>query len=167
MNDEMDTLECVALLGQLMRLSSPEHLAAEMAEHPIAAAFGALDREAVEAIETAGPMAAVELMSIVGSKGLSAYHVMIIGCDDVNLGRTNQLTFFVGMTRARESLHLIASMKAGGSTAIHPFLLGLPAANCEYVIYKKTGRRREKLANPRLLDGRVQSWRRASSRSGG
>jgi superfamily I DNA/RNA helicase len=84
------------------------------------------------------PMAAVELMTIVGSKGLSANHVIIIGFDDVNMKRTTRNAFFVAMTRARRSLHLLAALGAGGSTLPSKFLADLPDANLEYFKYTKS-----------------------------
>jgi superfamily I DNA/RNA helicase len=164
-DQSLSPTEMVEKLTGVINLVNPDALASEIEEFPPFAAIGNLDEEAEEAIQTAGSMAAVEMMSIVGSKGLSAHHVMILGCDDVNLNRTSRLTFFVGMTRARESLHLIASMKAGGSTGLHPFLKCLPSRHCDYVVYKKTGQVREQMADAAAITQRIRTWSRSASRS--
>jgi hypothetical protein len=82
---------------------------------------------------------------------------MVIGCDDVNLSKTTPLTFFVGMNRARESLHLITSLKAGVANTIHPYVLSLPNDNCEYLVHRKTGRVADRLSNSSALVRRVRS----------
>jgi superfamily I DNA/RNA helicase len=97
----------------------------------------------------AKPMGAVELMTIVGAKGLSADHVIIIGFDDVNMGWVTRNAFFVALTRARKSLHLITALKAGGATRAHDFLGRLPDANLEFSKYTKGGRRQDKYAGRR------------------
>jgi superfamily I DNA/RNA helicase len=87
-------------------------------------------------------MSAVELMTIVGSKGLSADHVIIIGFDDVNMGWVTRNAFYVAMTRARKSLHTLTALKAGGATRPHDYLDHLPDANLEFFGYKKGERAR-------------------------
>lgn len=56
-------------------------------------------------------MGAVELMTIVGSKRLSADHVIIIGFDNVNMIWITKNAFYVAMTRPRKSLHILAAFK--------------------------------------------------------
>jgi len=85
------------------------------------------------------PMTAIELMTIVGSKGLSADHVIIIGFDDVNMKWTTRNAFFVAMTRARRSLHLLTALGAGGATQPHKFFTRLPNVNLEFSKYTKSG----------------------------
>lgn len=82
-------------------------------------------------------MAAVELMTIVGSKGLSADHVIIIGFDNVNMSRITTNAFFVAMTRARRTLHIVTSLKAGGAARPHEYLDDLPDENLEFSKYTK------------------------------
>ena len=84
-------------------------------------------------------MNAVELMTIVGSKGLSADHVIIIGFDDVNMGRITKNAFYVAMTRARKSLHILTALKSRGAKQAHDFLEQLPDEHMEYYSYKKGG----------------------------
>jgi len=84
-------------------------------------------------------MCAVELMTIVGSKGLSADHVMIIGFDNINMKWITKNAFYVAMTRARKSLHILTTLKSGGATKPHKFLDQLPETHAEFYRYKKTG----------------------------
>ncbi|MEQ6436305.1 ATP-dependent helicase [Comamonas sp. w2-DMI] len=71
----------------------------------------------------------VRLMTMHGSKGLEWDHVYMIGCDEtddhssVTLGPSERRVFFVGMTRARESLW----MTYGGKTPL--FLLEAKVEN--------------------------------------
>jgi hypothetical protein len=95
------------------------------------------------------PMCAVELMTIVGSKGLSADHVMIIGFDNVNMGWVTRDAFFVAMTRARKSLHVITSLGAGGASRAHSFLNQLPDDHLQFCKYTKSNRKSEPFAGRR------------------
>jgi superfamily I DNA/RNA helicase len=111
-----------------------------------------LDKKRIEAIEhqdeeeaeleeiQVKQMSAVELMTIVGAKGLSADHVTIIGFDNVNMNWVTRNAFFVAKTRARKTLHLITALKAGGATGPHTFLDDLPDAQLEFSRYTKSGR---------------------------
>ena len=156
------TADQVARISAVTSISNTPLLISELDADPLGGAvFGAED-EAEEAIETAGAAAAVEMLTIVGSKGLSAKHVIVIGCDDVNMAHTSRLAFFVALTRARESLHLITSLKAGGSTTAHSFVRELPTACCEYVIYKKTGSVTEQLRDGDEWLRRIAQWSRIS-----
>lgn len=94
-------------------------------------------------------MCAVELMTIVGSKGLSADHVIIIGFDNVNMSWVTRNAFFVAMTRARKSLHIITALRAGGAARPHQFLDQLPNANLEFSKYTK-GNRTQSRVNTRM-----------------
>jgi len=83
--------EKINSLAQHIRISDPELLRKDLER-------GAIDKQQVDAIEhreeedaeleeiRAKPMCVIELMTIVGSKGLSADHVIIIGFDNVNMG---------------------------------------------------------------------------------
>jgi hypothetical protein len=157
-NAELANGEKVDEIGRLISIAHPDELVREMDLDPLSGGVIAVDEEAEEAIQTAGAAAAVEMMTIVGSKGLSAKHVIVIGCDDVNLARTSRLTFFVGLTRARDSLHLVMSAKAGGSTSAHGFLGELPGDCCEFIVYKKTGSQTEAFTNFTQWASRIASW---------
>jgi hypothetical protein len=164
-DEELTTLEQVTHIGALIALTDPNRLAEELAADPLSGGVFGTDEDADEAIETAGSAAAVEMMTMVGSKGLSAKHVIVIGCDDVNLGKTSRLTFFVALTRARETLHLITSMKAGGSTSSHAFIRDLPEDCCDYVVYKKTRSETEHFGMLSAWASRIESWGRMARRT--
>jgi superfamily I DNA/RNA helicase len=133
-------------------------LAEELANHPIVQSSARSDEDH-EATETVGLVDSVALMTITGSKGLSAHNVIILGCDDVNMGNyIGTLPFFVALTRARESLHLVTATKANGAKEIHPFVLDLPPDCCDYGVYKKGDRTIEALSTAEALVKRVSTW---------
>lgn len=101
----------------------------------------------LEELETK-KMSAVELMTLVGAKGLSADHVIVIGFDDVNMSRITKNAFYVALTRARKSLHIITALKSGGARQPHNFLDQLPDEHIEFYSYRK----RDRMNN--LLGGR-------------
>ena len=144
-----------------IRPESVRDLPRELEASPIGR--GAREQEDEEAIETAGAVDPVALMTMVGSKGLSAHHVIVLGCDNVNMQYVTPLAFFVAITRARESLHLVASMKTGGSSAPHRYLSDLPEDCCDYVSYKKTGRVITNLGNWRGLTNCLKTWERGQA----
>jgi len=83
-------------------------------------------------------MNAIEVMTIVSSKGLSADHVMIIGFDDINFNYITSNAFYVAMARSRKSLHIITALKSRGSTKAHNFLNQLPEIHLEFLKYTKS-----------------------------
>jgi hypothetical protein len=157
-DDDLEPTAKAAELSALVSVADQGTLASELAADPIGAVDDPTEEEAEEAIETAGDVAAVEMMTMFQSKGLSAQHVIIIGCDNLNLARTAALTFFVGLTRARKSLHLIASMRAGGCTGAADYLLELPPEFCDYVEYKKTERVSTALRNRQAFIDLLARW---------
>jgi superfamily I DNA/RNA helicase len=82
-------------------------------------------------------MGAIELITIVGSKGLSAEHVIIIGFDNVNMRWVTKNAFYVAMTRARKSLHILTALKSRGARQPHTFLDQLPDEHIEFYSYTK------------------------------
>ena len=92
-------------------------------------------------------MGAVELMTIIGSKGLSADHVIIIGFDNVNMNWITPNAFYVAMTRARKSLHLLTALKSGGAEKPHDFLDQLPNNHLEFFSYTKREHKKSPLNN--------------------
>jgi superfamily I DNA/RNA helicase len=82
-------------------------------------------------------------MPIVRSKGLSADHVFVIGFDNVNLGWVTRNAFYVAMTRARKSLHLVTALKAGGASGPSHFLDHLPDKHLAFSKYTKGNRTQE------------------------
>jgi len=97
-------------------------------------------------------MGAVELMTVVGSKGLSADHVIILGFDNVNMKWITKNAFYVAITRARNSLHLITALKSGGAKYAHKFLQFLPDDHIEFFSYKKTNGLKKRLHGKRGFD---------------
>lgn len=87
-------------------------------------------------------MSSVELMTVVGSKGLSADHVIIVGFDDVNMSWITRNAFYVAITRARKSLHIISALSSGGAQKPHKFLEKLPLDNVEFYKYTKSDRKK-------------------------
>jgi hypothetical protein len=155
---DLDWTAKVQLIGQIIQLSDAVRLVDELETTPIAGGIIAVEDEADEVIETAGSSSAVELLTLVGSKGLSARHVIVIGCDDVNFKYTSRLAFFVAITRARESLHLITSLQSKGSQVPHPFLKDIPDENCEFKFYKKTGHLLTAAINRDVWERKISSW---------
>lgn len=82
-------------------------------------------------------MSAIEIMTIVGSKGLSADHVIVIGFDNINMKWVTKNAFYVAMTRARQSLHLVTALGSGGATMPHIYLGSLPEEHIELYKYTK------------------------------
>jgi superfamily I DNA/RNA helicase len=138
--------EKVEALAQHIQIEDPKSLKQDLEKD-------AIDKQRVEAIEhqdeeqaeleeiQVKQMSAVELMTIVGSKGLSADHVIIIGFDNVNMNWVTRNAFFVAKTRARGSLHLITALKAGGAAGPHAFLDHLPNTHLEFSRYTKSNRK--------------------------
>jgi superfamily I DNA/RNA helicase len=159
-DEALNVAERSAALADLVSVADIARLAEDLAARPLSPVDVDAADEGDEAIETAGSMAPIELLSLIGSKGLSAQHVMIIGCDDVNLQRVSPLTFFVAMTRARQSLHLLVSMGSGGAKDAHAYLGELPPDHCGCIEYTKSAPPK---THPRLaaLSARFATWSRA------
>lgn len=129
----------------------------------------AIDKQRIEAIEhqdeeeaeleeiQVRQMSAVEILTIVSSKGLSADHVIIIGFDNVNMNWVTRNAFFVANTRARKSLHIITALKAGGAVRPHAFLDHLPDTNLEFSKYMKGERKRVAFQNRSEFLGYLKS----------
>jgi superfamily I DNA/RNA helicase len=160
--DDNET-EAAAKLIELLELNGDgdgdgETLATELRDHPIRKA-SAREEEDEEATESVAAVDSVALMTITGSKGLSAHHVIVLGCDDVNMRYIDTpLPFFVALTRARDSLHLVTATRANGAREPHPYVLDLPEQSCDYSIYKKTTREVERLPDKQAFRDRVATW---------
>lgn len=109
-------------------------------------------------------MGAVELMTIVGSKGLSADHVIIIGFDNVNMSWITRNAFYVAMTRARKSLHILTALKSGGARQAHNFLEQLPDEHAEYYSYKKSDHSKNQLRGKQGFKSYLETLNFVSSR---
>jgi superfamily I DNA/RNA helicase len=150
--------EKVGQLSEHIQIADPARLRADLERD-------AIDKDRIEAIEhqeeedaeleeiEVRQMCAVELMTIVGSKGLSADHVIIIGFDNINMGWVTKNAFFVAMTRARKSLHIITSLRAGGATSAHDFLDYLPDEHLAFCKYTKGTRTSEPCGGRRRFVG--------------
>jgi superfamily I DNA/RNA helicase len=149
-----DTLDKkVEALSKQVRIDNANLLRKDLEKHAIneqqADAVEHQEEEAAELDEIeVKQMSAVELMTIVGSKGLSADHVIVIGFDNVNMGWVTRNAFYVAMTRARKSLHILTALKAGGAARAHKFLDQLPDSNVEFSRYAK-GKRVQTALNSR------------------
>lgn len=102
-------------------------------------------------------MGAIELMSIMGAKGLSADHVIIIGFDDVNMKYVTKNAFYVAITRPRLGLHLVTALKSGGSKGASTFLDQLPDEHIEFCAYKKSGQAKTPIADKRRFKQYLQN----------
>lgn len=144
-------------LGDVLPLRDTEALGHELEGNPIGKDVA--EKEDEEAIETAdAALPPVALLGMTRSKGLSAHHVIVLGCDNVNMVKISELTFFVALTRARKTLHLVTSMRAGGDDA-HRFLYDLPAESCSYFAYLKGTRKRTALSGKQAFQQKLSSWR--------
>jgi len=94
-------------------------------------------------------LSAVEIMTIVGAKGLSADHVIIIGFDNVNMSWITKNAFYVAMTRARKSLHIITAFASGGSQGPNDFINQLPNQHIEFYKYTKSNKQKTLFNNIR------------------
>ena len=155
--------EMATLIGGILPLKDAKALVRDLEGNPIKRS-AAREVEDEKAIDVHGPVEPVLLMTIFGAKGLSAHHVMVVGCDDANMNRTRELPFYVAVTRARKSLHLLMALQAGGAKELHPFALDLPEECCEYATYKKTGRVLEILDGKDDLIAQIAKWRDVTER---
>ena len=147
-NNSIDKM--IERLSELVLIKSKENFKNDIGRQRInSAGITKLELEEEEEAELeeveVKKMGAVELMTIVGSKGLSADHVMIIGFDNVNMSWVTKNAFYVAMTRARKSLHILTALKSGGAKQAHNFLEQLPDDHAEFYSYKKNDRTKNKL----------------------
>jgi len=152
----------IETMAGIISIADKDRLKEDIAQKPI-------NQEVVEEIEyeeegeaeleeiEVKKMGAVELMSIVGSKGLSADHVIIIGFDNVNMDWITKNAFYVAMTRARESLHIITALKSGGAIQAHNFLNHLLDEHIEYYKYLKTSRTKTQLPDKQSFNDYLNS----------
>jgi superfamily I DNA/RNA helicase len=140
-NQDLD--EKIRLMTTYLTISDQEKfktefITKEIGQSQITAMGHEEDEEAeLEEIEVKR-MGAIELVTMVGSKGLSADHVIIIGFDNINMSPVTKNAFYVAMARARSSLHIITSLKSGGSQNTHAYLDFLPEENVEFYSYRKS-----------------------------
>lgn len=135
-DEELDYASTAVALQSLVEIHDVARLEADLEKFPVNRT--PLDHEEEE-IETAGHTSPVRLMTMTGAKGLSADHVIILGTDVTNMARAKPELFFVALTRARQSLHLLIPLGGRGAAAAHQFVLELPEENCDYLKYKTDG----------------------------
>ena len=142
-DEKLMAREKAQAIADLISISDVQRLMSDIEQSIIEGSFRLEheDEEAAE-LEEIGPskVSAVELMSIVGSKGLSADHVIIVGFDNINMGYITRNAFYVAMTRARKSLHIITALQARGSSGPNDFFQQLPDSHLNFMTHKKTGR---------------------------
>lgn len=132
LNDgDADSAEKTRDLAEIISLEDEARFAGDLTEFPVEEG-GSYSRDEEEEVFTPQSLAAVEILSMAGAKGLSADHVIVIGCDQLNMGYASPQLFFVTLTRARTSLHLLTSLKAQGGSKPHSYLADLPDDHCSY-----------------------------------
>lgn len=60
-------------------------------------------------------------------------------------------SFYVAITRARKSLHILTALKSGGAKQAHSFLDQLLDDNVEFYKYKKSNRTKNQLKGKRVF----------------
>lgn len=157
--DQPPSEQASTIVG-LLGLGDVELLARDLQSVPLSSGrIEDLEAEAEAAADQVGARAThvrpIELMTIVGAKGLSAQHVMVLGCDNVNMSYVNPEAFFVAITRPRFSLHLLVALQARGAAEPHRYLGILDREHTRYSIYKKTGRVHETCKSWRALSAKL------------
>lgn len=152
MESDSPTAEKVKKIEAEISLENPQTLIEDLERQAVSeASMQSAELEEDERAELeeqkAAQMSAIELMSIVGSKGLSADHVIVLGFDDVNMRGTTRNAFYVAMTRARKSLHLLTTSGAGGAQKPHDFVDELPTDHVDFHKYLKSKRELTPLAD--------------------
>jgi superfamily I DNA/RNA helicase len=149
LDSEMPVVQRIDRILPLISFSDRRNVEKQMESKPInQKILEQLEREedeGAELEEVGQRVGAVELMTIVGSKGLSADHVIIVGFDNIHMKWVSRNAFYVAMTRARKSLHILTAVKAGGARQAHHFLDRLPDDHVEFYSYKKSDRSKRRL----------------------
>jgi len=165
-HDLLDTVDAPRQQAEQLRamiaIDDVETLAADLERHPIRQTIDGED-DGLD-LQQAGATTAVQLTTIVGSKGLSADHVVVLGCDNTNLEHVSRSAFFVALTRAKKSLTLLACMRGGGASGLHPFVCSLPDAHVAPYLAKAHGEL-ERYDDIGALQGHLNSMERAASQS--
>ncbi len=100
---------------------------------------------------------AIELMSFPGCKGLTAEHVFIIGFDDTNMNYITENAFYVAMTRAKKTLHLITTLRVCGAKLPHTYLKRLPTNNLNFLKHTKKDGSTE-LGSLQKFNATIEEW---------
>ena len=163
-DEEASAREKATRLDGLLGVSDQERLAQDLDAFPI----GQAPTEEDAAVETTRFVSPVEFMTMYRAKGLSADHVIVLGADATNMGYATPELFYVALTRARVSLHLVVPLEAKGARQPHEFVLELPEENCTYAKYLKSGREpfRTRGEFASYFDQREYRIRQAATRRG-
>ncbi|MBU1755217.1 AAA family ATPase [Patescibacteria group bacterium] len=141
-NDELDAKGKAQAIATIIEISDIEKLEKDILQSTTEEEGFKVEHEDEEAAELEeiepSKANAIELMSIVGSKGLSADHVIILGFDDKNMGYVTRNAFYVAMTRARKSLHILTALRCRGSSGPNAFFQALPEAHLQFVKHIRT-----------------------------
>lgn len=152
--------DMVEQLDLLISIKDKERLTKEIEEHPISdfgkQEIGLEDEREVEGEEEkASP---VELMPIVGSKGLSADHVIILGFDNKNMGYVTKQAFYVAITRARKSLSIVTTLRARGASEVNGFFNLLPEEHLDFASFRLSDSQPQVLTDRAAFLSKVSSW---------
>jgi superfamily I DNA/RNA helicase len=82
-------------------------------------------------------LSAVDLLTVTGSKGLSADEVIILGFDQMNMAYIKERAMYVALTRARHHLTLITTL-GGGAFSLPRYFDMLPESDLEFFKFAKT-----------------------------
>jgi superfamily I DNA/RNA helicase len=82
-------------------------------------------------------LSAADLLTITGSKGLSADEVIILGFDQMNMAYVKERAMYVALTRARHRLTLITTL-GGGASSLPRYFDTLPELDLEFFKFAKT-----------------------------
>jgi len=160
-----------ALVAAGVRVKHGEELEAQLAKRHLETVEKQLEDAEEKEAETAGRglarLSAAEQMTIVSSKGLTAEHVIVLGCDDVNMNYVTKNAFFVALTRARKEVHFVCSLKTGGASAPHRWLHRLLGNHVHYVWYNKTGNMVKELNGWNGFSGRIEFMKKVMGKRGG
>jgi superfamily I DNA/RNA helicase len=141
-------------LDALLGIAGTSQLSANLEKWPVKKNEDP-EAESVD-IEQKAAISAVELNTIVGAKGLSADHVIVLGCDETNLAYVTSSAFFVALTRARKSLTLLMCVGGGNANILHEFICSLPDEHAEVVYVKVGGAETRKTI--RELQEQLERW---------
>ena len=172
LNSACNAEEQVSRILPYIKLDDSKHVTLELAQYPIGAEEGERTGELQEEEEAelaeleVQRMSAVELLTIVGAKGLSADHVIILGFDNVNMAYVSKNAFYVAMTRARRSLHLITALGSGGSQGPSPYLNDLPDEHLMFYKCKKSEKKVVQMAGRSSLKEFLEYMAKVKRRTG-
>jgi superfamily I DNA/RNA helicase len=154
-NEPEEQAQGIAALGIA---ADAKQLGRDLRSRPVG---GEPDPDADPDLDQNEHVGAVDVTTVVGAKGLSADHVIVLGCDDVNMAWVSRNAFFVAITRARKSLTLMACVGGGGASILHPFVCSLPDEHTRAIYAKASAA--EEIESIGALQERLEKWAYAKS----